>query len=178
MALSRYQLTSKIGATVSDAEFAACYRAEMPGLVRHVMNQGAGEQEAADAAQAAFARAYQVWETIRYPRAWLRTVAAREYLHSAPRTREILADAGTLDGAVPGQVMGKMEFTGEEQAVLEALGGLPQRQRESMAWHFDGFTPAEIAERLGTDPAAVRQSLARARRNLARRLGPTEKGAE
>jgi DNA-directed RNA polymerase specialized sigma24 family protein len=46
-----------------------------------------------------------------------------------------------------------------------------------MAWHFDGFTPTEIAERLGANPAAVRQSLARARRNLARRLGTTGRDA-
>ncbi len=160
---------------MSDAEFAVCYRAEMPALVRHVMNQGAGEQEAVDAAQAAFAQAYQAWGTIQHPHAWLRTVATREYLRSASRGREVLADAGTLDGAVPGQVIGKIEFAGEEQAVLEALAGLPRRQREAMAWHFDGFSPAETAERLGTDPAAVRQSLARARRNLARRLGTTGK---
>lgn len=160
---------------MSDAEFAACYRAEMPALVRHVMNQGAGEQQAADAAQAAFAQAYQAWETIQHPRAWLRTVAVREYLRSVPWTREVPASAGTLDGAVPGEVIGKIEFTGEEQAVLDALAALPRRQREAMAWHFDGFTPAETAERLGTDAAAVRQSLARARRNLARRLGTTGK---
>jgi RNA polymerase sigma factor (sigma-70 family) len=167
----------RIGATVADAEFAAFYRAEMSAVVRHVMNQGAGEQEAVDAAQTAFVQAYQVWETISHPRAWLRTVATRAFLRSRPWNREIPADSSMIEGAAAGLVIGKVEFSTEEQAVLEALAGLPHRQREAMAWHFDGFTPTEIAEMLGTSPAAVRQSLARARRNLARRLGTTERHA-
>jgi DNA-directed RNA polymerase specialized sigma24 family protein len=60
--------------TVADADLAAFYRAEIPAVVRHLVNQGASGQEAADAAQGAFAQAYQGWETIRYPRAWVRTV--------------------------------------------------------------------------------------------------------
>jgi RNA polymerase sigma factor (sigma-70 family) len=167
------QLSGKIGATVAEAEFAAFYRAEMAAVVRHVMNQGAGEQEAADAAQTAFVQAYQAWETISHPRAWVRTVAARSFLRSLPWIREIPADTSVLEDAVAGPAIGKVEFSTEEQVVLEALAGLPRGQREAMAWHFDGFTPTEIAERLGTSSAAVRQSLARARRNLARRLGTT-----
>jgi RNA polymerase sigma factor (sigma-70 family) len=171
------QLSSKIGATVADAEFAAFYRAEMAAVIRHVMNQGAGEQEAVDAAQTAFVQAYQVWETVSHPRAWVRTVATRAFLRSLPWSREIPADASVLEDAIAAPVIGKIEFSSEEQAVLEALAGLPHRQREAMAWHFDGFTPTEIAERLGTNSAAVRQSLARARRNLARRLDTAGRNA-
>jgi RNA polymerase sigma-70 factor (ECF subfamily) len=151
--------------------FATFYLAETPAVVRHLMNQGATEHDAADAAQTAFMQAYKIWETVRYPRAWVRTVATREYLHFRARAREIPIDVRTLDGTVLGPALRGVEFSEEEQAVLGALAELPHRQREVMAWHFDGFTHAEIAEKLGTDPAAVRQSLARARRNLARRLG-------
>src|SRR5215475_10574485 len=61
------------------ADFAVCYRREMPGLVWFVMSLGASAEEAADAAQSAFAAAFAVWETIRYPAAWLRRVAQRAY---------------------------------------------------------------------------------------------------
>lgn len=162
---------------MADAEFVTFYRAEMSAVVRHVMNQGAGEQEAVDAAQTAFVQAYQAWETISHPRAWVRTVATRAFLRALPWSREIPADNSVVEDAIAGPVIGKVEFCTEEQAVLEALAGLPHRQREAMAWHFDGFSPAEIAEMLGTNSAAVRQSLARARRNLALRLSTTERHA-
>lgn len=35
-----------------------------------------------------------------------------------------------------------------------------------MAWYVDGYSPAEIAAELDADPAAVRQNLAKARKNL------------
>jgi hypothetical protein len=71
------QLSRRIGATVAEAEFVTFYRAEMLAVIRHVMNHGASEQEAVDATQTAFVQAYQVWETIGHPRAWVRTVATR-----------------------------------------------------------------------------------------------------
>ena len=40
-----------------------------------------------------------------------------------------------------------------------------------MAWCIDGYSPAEIACELGADPAAVRQNLAKARKNLKLLLG-------
>src|SRR5206468_11577300 len=65
----------------STVEFAAFYTSEMRPLIRHVMRAvpGADMHQAADAAQSAFMQAYQTWSTIRHPRAWLRTVAVREY---------------------------------------------------------------------------------------------------
>jgi DNA-directed RNA polymerase specialized sigma24 family protein len=99
------------------------------------------------------------------------------FLRSLPWSREILADTSLIEETIASSVIGKIEFSSEEQTVLEALAGLPHRQRDAMAWHFDGFTPAEIAEMLGTNSAAVRLSLARARRNLARRLDMAERHA-
>jgi RNA polymerase sigma-70 factor (ECF subfamily) len=40
-----------------------------------------------------------------------------------------------------------------------------------MAWCIDGYSPAEVARELGADPAAVRQNLAKARKNLKQLLG-------
>lgn len=42
-----------------------------------------------------------------------------------------------------------------------------------MAWCIDGYSPAEIAREIGAGPAAVRQNLAKARKNLKQMLGIT-----
>lgn len=152
-------------------EFADCYRQQLPGLVWFVMSLGASAEEAADAAQSAFAAAYPVWDTIRHPQAWLRRVAERaHYRHRA--SREIPVDA-TPDCPAPQLVTADVEFRDEARQVLAALAGLPPGQRQVMAWHLDGFAPAEIARELGIGQAAVRQSLAKARKNLRRLLGLT-----
>ena len=60
---------------------------------------------------------------------------------------------------------------GPEQArVLEALRLLPYRQRQVMAWAYDGYTPAEIATFLNLDSGTVRASLHKARETLKRHL--------
>ena len=56
---------------------------------------------------------------------------------------------------------------GQEQAsVLALLRRLPPRQRQIMAWVYDGYTPKEIADLLGMEPNAVRASLHKAREAL------------
>jgi RNA polymerase sigma factor (sigma-70 family) len=160
------------GEAMAEFDFAGCYHTEMPVLVAYVMSLGATEQEAMDAAQSAFLDAYKVWSTIDSPRAWLRTVAMRAYLKS--RVPETLTDAWpVLESTGDRLPAASVEFTEQERAVVAALQGLPIKQRQAMAWHFDGFSPTEIAERLNTDPAAVRQNLRKARRNLKKLLGIT-----
>lgn len=145
------------------------YRAELAGLVRHVMFHGASTEQAWDAAQSAFSQAYPVWSRIRVPRAWLRTVAVRAYWRSAvPETPTDAPpehpDPASDRGLTP------VELGEQERLVLRALAGLPVKQRQVMAWTIDGYAPAEIADALGEDPAAVRQNLRRARKNLASTL--------
>ncbi|BBJ37379.1 hypothetical protein SSPO_000970 [Streptomyces antimycoticus] len=59
------------------AAFADYYRQDFLSLTRFVMRLGATAYEAADAAQSAFVLAYEQWESLRNPRAWVRTVAKR-----------------------------------------------------------------------------------------------------
>jgi DNA-directed RNA polymerase specialized sigma24 family protein len=59
--------------------------------------------------------------------------------------------------------------------VLAALQALPPRQRQVMAWIIDGFGAAEIARELGVSPESVRQSYAKARKNLGRFYGRRKK---
>lgn len=154
----------------SDADFAAVYRAEVAGLVRHVMFHGATTEQAWDAAQSAFSQAYPVWSRIRAPRAWLRTVAVRAYWRSTiPETPTDTPPEQPDPASAPG--VSPVELGEQERLVLRALAGLPVKQRQVMAWTVDGYSPGEIAAAFGEDPAAVRQNLRRARRNLAPTFG-------
>jgi DNA-directed RNA polymerase specialized sigma24 family protein len=47
-----------------------------------------------------------------------------------------------------------------------------------MAWHWDGFSDAEIAHELGDSEAAVRKNRSRAMKNLRRALADERRGAK
>jgi RNA polymerase sigma factor (sigma-70 family) len=158
------------GSGVPAADFADCYAREMPGLVWFVMSLGASAEVAADAAQSAFADAFPVWPAIRHPRAWLRRVAQRGYYRCGFRETPVESPPDQ-PGSLPTATA--VELREEASAVLVALATLPPKQRQVMAWCIDGYSPAEIARELGADPAAVRQNLAKARKNLKQMLGIT-----
>lgn len=147
------------------------YRSGIPGLVAFVMWLGAGAEEAADIAQETMTRAWQNWKGIRHPRAWVRIVASREY------SRRIVACHDELTAEIPSRLLGpgmaadEAAMLGPEQArILEILRLLPDRQRQVMAWTYDGYTPAEIATFLGLDSGVVRASLHKARAALKHHL--------
>lgn len=73
------------------AAFSAFYRAQMAGVVSLVIFHGATFTEAADAAQTVMEKAWQQWDQLRDPRAWVYAVAPRLYLKSIPR-HEALTD--------------------------------------------------------------------------------------
>ncbi|WP_406447146.1 sigma-70 family RNA polymerase sigma factor [Streptomyces sp. NBC_00876] len=155
----------------SRLDFALFYSEHLAMLTRFVMRLGASPHEAAEAAHVAFVEAFPKWSQITTPRAWLRTVATRVYLRQTG-LRDQLTDT------VPDQPGGECPLTAvvlkdEEQHVYAALGMLPPRQRQVMAWHLDGFSHSEISAELGTTVEAVRQNYARARASLKRSLGLT-----
>jgi RNA polymerase sigma factor (sigma-70 family) len=51
--------------------------------------------------------------------------------------------------------------------VLRLLDKLPPRQRQVLAWTYEGYTPTEIAEELRLTPEAVRANLYKARQAAA-----------
>jgi RNA polymerase sigma factor (sigma-70 family) len=111
-----------------------------------------------------------VWPTIQYPHAWLRRVAQRAYYRRVVREFPV---ESTPDRPGPLPTARAAELHDEARTVHAALARLPSKQRQVMAWYVDGYSPAEIAAELGADPAAVRQNLAKARKNLKRLLGIT-----
>lgn len=157
----------------ADMSFEAIYIAERSKLIRYLMSMGVGQHQADDAVQSTFARAYDRWDTIRQPRAWLYKVALRESyrIQAGHRNREIAA-GDTLPDTAPAPDTGDLVVLNEEEELVRAaLAALPDRQRQVMALTIAGFSPAEIASELGCDPAAVRQNQVRARNKLARQLG-------
>ena len=143
--------------------FATFYRLFMPGLMAFVMWLGADVHEAEDVAQEAMLRAYRGWETIEYPKAWVRTVASREYFR---RRLACHADPAVDAGNIPQSDADTAVISHEQARVLALLRRLPLRQRQIMAWVYDGYTPREIAGFLDMEPNAARGSLYKAREAL------------
>jgi RNA polymerase sigma factor (sigma-70 family) len=150
-------------------DFSACYARELSSLVWFVMSLGADAHRAADVAQSAFAEAFAVWDQIQHPSAWLRRVAGRLYYRNLVTQETSVQDVPDRQG--PLSAASVVELHDEARRVLAALADLPPKQRQVMAWTIDGFSPAEIARELDVDPATVRQSLAKARKNLKQQLG-------
>jgi RNA polymerase sigma-70 factor (ECF subfamily) len=158
-----------VGAETLATDFSACYARELSSLVWFVMSLGADAHRAADVAQSAFAEAFVVWDRIQHPTAWLRRVAGRLYYRNLVTQETSVEDVPDRQGPLP--TASVVELHDEARRVLAALADLPPKQRQVMAWVIDGFSPAEIARELDVDPATVRQSLAKARKNLKQQLG-------
>jgi RNA polymerase sigma factor (sigma-70 family) len=162
--------------TVSGVNFPEFFAAELKPLMRFARSLGADPELAADVAQTAFLRAFPVWDTLQYPRAWLRRVAQNELTELARKAgRETLTDspperAGAVSAAMA------VELRAQSRDVLTVLAALPPKQRQVMAWSYDGFSAAEIARELGDTPETVRQSRSKARKSLRRSLQSMEKG--
>jgi RNA polymerase sigma-70 factor (ECF subfamily) len=154
-----------------DGEFAEFFRSEHKKLIRFVMASGADGDEAAEIAQVTFFKAFEGWHMIRAPRAWIRRVAVNELVAARQSARREMPHAALPDAPGPVSTAVAVELGEEARRVLAALQGLPPRQRQVMAWIVDGFGAAEIARELGVSPESVRQSYAKARKNLGRLYG-------
>ncbi|MFJ1543298.1 RNA polymerase sigma factor [Micromonospora chalcea] len=154
--------------------FSDFYRGFIKPLVRFLVWKGVPLADAAEAAQEAMIDALRQWRRIVAPEAWVRLVASRKAIRKLASVEEApaedLAEVSPLLRVSPDDAV-RWE---EEQKVLRMLDALPARQRQVMAWTYDGYKPAEIAELLQLDPAAVRSTLRKARRALAARIGVEE----
>jgi RNA polymerase sigma factor (sigma-70 family) len=154
-----------------DEDFSGFFRAEHKKLIRFLLAIGAGGDEAAEVAQVTFVKAFEGWNVIRAPRAWIRRVAVHELTAARRTVRRETPQATFPDAPAPVSTALAVELTEEARQVLAALQQLPPRQRQVMAWIIDGFGAAEIASELGVSPESVRQSHAKARKNLGRIYG-------
>jgi RNA polymerase sigma factor (sigma-70 family) len=151
-----------------DRDFEEFYRDFTPRLVRFLLWHGAELHLAADVAQETMRRAYRGWGRITQPGAWARTVAGRELTR-----RLVEQEHEALCDQVPERPVLLTESAGlseERNQVLTLLRRLPPRQRQVMAWTYDGYTPQEIARILQISDDAVRSNLYKARTALATSL--------
>ena len=144
-------------------------------------------EEARDAAQDAFVRAYGSLGRLHDPRAfgsWLRGIAAHVALDLARQRQRLLArpeiDASEI-GALPDpNADPARSVTRREtlQEVREAISALPEAYRLVSVLRFGlEMKYSEIAEALGITEGAVEVRLVRARRMLREKLSPMLAGA-
>jgi RNA polymerase sigma-70 factor (ECF subfamily) len=151
---------------VPEENFETFFVDEFPRLVGFLISLGYGSALAQDCAADAMYRAHEIWCTISHPRAYVRKVAtqkaARQVLRDLDGVRRAAA-GGWLPPAVSPDPTHVVDARMIREQLLKAL---PDRQREVMAWTFDGFTPAEIAEALEIPAETVRSHLRHARQKL------------
>lgn len=150
-----------------DNGFTEFFAADFPSLVGFLCKHGFETEVARDAASEAMLCAFQTWDSIDSPRAWVRQVAIRLATRQVARARDGVnrGDWASPDEYAEDKLMVLLENTSLIVTVLERL---PERQREVMAWSLDGFTHAEIAERLGVRQGTVRSTIRHARKRLKR----------
>ena len=155
-----------------DPSFNAFYRSFTPTLVAFLVWQGTSLADAADIAQETMVQAYRHWKTIRQPQAWARRVAARAYARQVASIEEdLVADFSHTTPLLRAET--DVTVWEERHHVLRLLALLPSRQRQVMAWTFDGYTPSEIAKELNMTPEAVRSNQRQARSTLAAQISLT-----
>jgi RNA polymerase sigma factor (sigma-70 family) len=145
--------------------FASFFQERFSRTVVLLISAGASRADAEDATQEAMIQAWQHWQSIRKPTAWLRTVAFRTW----PKQGDIqrfktvpLEDADRSTILYPDLSI----FATEQQQVLRLLRALPPMQRAVAALFYDGAPCGEIAELLDVSEATVRSHLRHARRTL------------
>ncbi|MEH0843234.1 SigE family RNA polymerase sigma factor [Micromonospora sp. CPCC 205711] len=154
-------------------DFDAFYTATARRTVLHVYALCGDLGEAQDAAQEAYARAWQRWSRLREyddPAAWVRTVAWRLSVNrwrglrrwAAARVR--LGPTAPAPGPNPDRV-----------AVLDALAALPEAQRRVVVLHhLHDMSVAAVAASTGMPTGTVKAYLSRGRAALAVLLGDEE----
>jgi RNA polymerase sigma factor (sigma-70 family) len=149
-----------------DAAFAAFYKEFMPSLVRFLRWQGALFVDAENIAQDTMAQLYRHWPAVRTPGAWARRVASRRWGRQiADGHHEHPVGDAALERASTSRLLTAEEILAIEQRydVVCLLDTLPSRQRQVLAWTYEGYTPTELAEELQLTPETVRANLYKAR---------------
>ena len=158
-------------------DFDDFFKDSYAATVRSLELDGTSSDEAHEAAQEAFVRAFARWWRIghyREPAAWVRRVAVNAVRDSH---RHRLVREKTLPKlAAEPTVVEAPELPDD---LDDILGSLPPQQRRAVDLYYrDGFSTEEAATRMGISPGAFRFHLSRARRALkprvVERIGRTE----
>jgi len=163
---------------VSDAQFAAWVTRHYAAVYRRCYYLLGDADEADDAAQETFVRAYAArarYDPSRPVRPWLLTIATRHCLDRlrarARREATLPWDAAaTQPDPAPGPEAGLLAAD-EAAAVRRAVAALPPLERTLVILHYWEDLPyATIAAQTGLSESAVKSRLYRARQRLAQAL--------
>ncbi len=149
-------------------EFDRFYRREYPAVLAltHVMT--GNPSQAQDLAQDAFVAAFQKWNTIDNPSAWIRTVVtnrSRSWFRKRYREARALLRVQTPDAAPPA------ELQAESSEFWATVRSLPTRQAQALTlFYLESMPTAQIGRILGCSESTVRVHLTRGRRALAEKL--------
>ncbi|HJU90806.1 MAG TPA: sigma-70 family RNA polymerase sigma factor [Gemmatimonadaceae bacterium] len=150
-------------------QFVALFDAYFPRLFRYLDRLTGDPDQAADLAQEAFVRLHTRGSLPNTPEAWLVTVAMnlfrndkstrsrRRRLLNVTRGEAVLADP-------PPSPSHLVIATDASDRVRAALDELPERDRQMLLLHAEGYKYREIAQVLELNEASVGTLLARAKR--------------
>lgn len=144
-------------------------RRQMPELLQYALllaRQYGGEQSSEDIAHNAMLHYLNTDEEIRQPKAWMRTVVRRECSRHFARKKRRRELAELLPRAKSG-----VSLIERQVLVKEMFSEVNERDRELLAFKLNGFSYAEIADRIGVPEDSVgtlvSRAFAHARRVLA-----------
>lgn len=146
--------------------FAEFYLQRYQRLLRSFIGQGANLSDVEDAAQAVFMRTFGRRAELRHPDAYLRQAMKNELAATAQRQRGDAARSVDWTGRHVARSAADIYHLGEADIVRECLTILPRRQREIMAWLYEGYRPDEVVDALGGPPSTIRSHRRHARKSL------------
>ena len=158
---------------LGEGDFDEFYLVTRARLLRQLTMMTGDSEQAADALQEAYARAWQRWRRVSRmdnPEAWVRTVAwrvavsqHRRTLVAADRLRRMFISPGAADNAPDGDAV---------MDVREALRNLsPEHRRALVLYEMCGLSVPQVAAETGVPEGTVKSRLARARAAMAAALG-------
>lgn len=143
-------------------------------LRRRSISLGVHVDDADDVAQMALLRAWRSVAHLETPEpgrvcAWLDAIARNVVIDLARQRSRRPESELDPEWASNANVASEVEVRVLLDGALAALNGLPESLREPLLLTtVDGLSMVEVAERLGLEPAAVRQRVSRARKALNR----------
>jgi RNA polymerase sigma-70 factor (ECF subfamily) len=153
-----------------DDVLAQAYEQHRAGLLGYILVCAHDLDAAEDVCQEAFVRLHLALSQGRGPddpAAWLRRVARNLVISRARRTQVALRHAPRLHEPVGFDPTGSVVIERERVDLIRvALGRIPEEQRQLLLLAAGGFTRAQMGDRLGASPGAIRTRLHRARRQL------------
>lgn len=158
--------------TGSTTDFSDFFQAAWPRLFRTTYAVAGSAEDAEEALQAAFAKAYTRWRRISQlaePVAYVRKMAVNEALTTHRRSRRRTAALSDLfDRQETGDDIG--DHAGRLD-VWAAVSSLPPRQRAVVVLrYYEGLSEAQIAEVLGCRPGTVKSQASAAMASLRARF--------